>query len=210
MQRIKGISNYRKSLREKIIDISMRAFAEKGVRAVKMDNVAQSMSISKRTIYEIFGTKENLLFEGVRYFNQQRMEKTEKAVSQMDNVMDVLLYVYYQKVDEFKEVNPVFYSDLRRYPEIVDYLKLESEKSKQALKEFIRRGISEGYFRSDVNIELLSMMIDSMTDLIMKNELYKSYTMDEIFRHIVFVSIRGICTLKGVERLDEITTTVRK
>jgi AcrR family transcriptional regulator len=78
MQRIKGISEYRKSLRDIVIEASMKAFALHGVRAVKMDDVAQSLSISKRTIYEMFGNKEQLLIEVLKTYKAKKEKDPEK------------------------------------------------------------------------------------------------------------------------------------
>lgn len=57
MQEKKNISTYREALKDKILETAMVAFAEKGIRAVKMDDIANSLSISKRTLYEIYGNK---------------------------------------------------------------------------------------------------------------------------------------------------------
>ena len=65
MQEKKAITAYKKGLRTTILQAAMKAFAEKGIRAVKMDDIAESLAISKRTMYEIYTTKEELLYEGV-------------------------------------------------------------------------------------------------------------------------------------------------
>ena len=72
MQETKDISPYKQGLRDVIIDAAIKSFAEKGIRSVKMDDVAAELSISKRTLYEIFDRKEDLLFEGVKLFYQNR------------------------------------------------------------------------------------------------------------------------------------------
>ena len=54
MQEIKETTAYKKSLKGRIMETAMKAFAERGVKAVKMDDIAQMLSISKRTLYEIY------------------------------------------------------------------------------------------------------------------------------------------------------------
>ena len=66
MQNKKTITEYKKGLREVILNTAMKAFAEKGIRAVKMDDIAESLTISKRTMYELYATKEELIYEGVK------------------------------------------------------------------------------------------------------------------------------------------------
>ena len=62
MQEKKAITAYKKGLRAVILNAAMKAFTEKGIRAVKMDDIAESLAISKRTMYEIYATKEELLY----------------------------------------------------------------------------------------------------------------------------------------------------
>ena len=65
MQKKFTTTEYRKTLREKIMNAAMKCFREKGIRAVRMDDIANELSISKRTLYEIYNNKEELLYEGV-------------------------------------------------------------------------------------------------------------------------------------------------
>ena len=72
MQEKKTITPYKKGLREVILKAAMKAFTEKGIRAVKMDDIAESLAISKRTMYEIYATKEELLYEGLKAVRECR------------------------------------------------------------------------------------------------------------------------------------------
>jgi len=72
MQETKEISAYKQGLKGKILEMAMKAFGEKGIRAVKMDDVAVYLGISKRTLYELYDNKEQLLFEGVKMYHEQR------------------------------------------------------------------------------------------------------------------------------------------
>ena len=59
---------YRKELREKILKTAMAEFMQRGLKAVKMDDIAKKMVMSKRTLYEIFADKEELLYECVNLY----------------------------------------------------------------------------------------------------------------------------------------------
>ena len=100
MQETKEISPYKKGLRNKIITTSMEAFARNGIRHVKMDDVAKDLGISKRTLYEIFDKKEDLLYEGVKYYLGERRTQMELKAQQCKNVMDIILQAYKLKVED--------------------------------------------------------------------------------------------------------------
>ena len=203
MQRIKSISEYRKSLHDIVIEESMKAFAKHGIRAVKMDDVAQRLSISKRTIYEMFGNKEQLLVEVLKTYKAAKEEELNEKAANCQNVIELLFYAYYQKINTFKKTNPLFYSDLVKYPSIIELLEKDREKAHQSYHDFLKRGIAEGIFRKDVNIDLITRLLDSVTSAMMDDELYKKYAIEDVFRNIAFVSIRGICTYKGLELFDK-------
>ena len=90
MQEKKPITPYKKGLREVILKAAMKAFIEKGIRAVKMDDIAESLAISKRTMYEIYGTKEELLYEGLKAVRESRKAQFMEMGKEKD-LMDPLL-----------------------------------------------------------------------------------------------------------------------
>ena len=203
MQESKEISDYKKNLRGVILDTAIQAFAQKGIRAVKMDDVAAALGISKRTLYEIFETKEILLFEGIKKYYAERQEYAREKTQQCKNVMEVLVAIYRIKVDEFRKTNPQFYADLDMYPKVGRFLNQQNQQMRTDMLKFMDRGIYEGYFRDDVNYELAWRLFE-LGKYVMVNQLYRQYTIEEIFQNLVFVTMRGLCTEKGIKALDSI------
>ena len=128
MQETKNISPYKKGLRDKIITTAMEAFAQKGIRHVKMDDVAKELGISKRTLYEIFDKKEDLLYEGVKFYLGDRRTQMETKAQECKNVMEIILQAYKLKVEEFRQTNPCFYTDLVKYPKVARYLAQQNQQ----------------------------------------------------------------------------------
>ena len=203
MQEIKDISDYKLNLKARIPDVAMQLFTDRGINAVRMDDVAQTMGISKRTIYELYDKKEDLLFEVVVKHFRQRMDRMEQAVSHCSNVMEILLKVYHMKVSDFKETNPLFFTEMVRYPQVKRFLDEQNDVMRDNSLLFIQRGVDEGYFRADLNYQMAVLQFDAMGEYIMQKELYRQYSIEEIFRNLVFVSLRGLCTDKGIKAIDE-------
>ena len=202
MQEIKDLTPYRLSLRDRILDAAMILFVKHGIRAVKMDDVSHALSISKRTLYELYDNKEQVLLEGVKKYRKKRHEEFLQEVERSKDVMDIILYIYRIKMEEFQLVNPNFYSDLARYPNILASIERDQDEQHKQFMDFMQRGISEGYFRSDLNYDLIGRLFEALGRYMMENELYRSYSMEELFRNMIFVTLRGFCTKKGVEKLD--------
>ena len=203
MQETKNISPYKKGLRDKIITTAMEAFAQKGIRHVKMDDVAKELGISKRTLYEIFDKKEDLLYEGVKFYLGDRRTQMEAKAQECKNVMEIILQAYKLKVEEFRQTNPCFYTDLVKYPKVARYLAQQNQQMLTNMTKFIERGIEEGYFRKEVNPELVARLFDALGKYVMEQQLYCLYTIEDIFTNLVFVTIRGICTEKGIEAIKQ-------
>ena len=121
MQEIKDLTAYRLSLKDKIMTTAMSAFLSNGIKAVKMDDIASALSISKRTLYEIYGDKESLLFACIRKRHQERQEYI-RNYSEQHNVIEIVLEVYRRKVEEVKTVNYSFYQDVQLYPKVMAYV----------------------------------------------------------------------------------------
>ena len=85
------LSSYRKDLKERILVTSMRAFKEHGIRSVRMDDIATTLGISKRTIYEIYSNKEELLLDGImREDKARKLDSQLYAQDKSHTVMDLI------------------------------------------------------------------------------------------------------------------------
>lgn len=201
----KAMTPYRESLKERIITSAMHSFAQKGIKAVKMDDIAAELSVSKRTLYELYSDKENLLFEGVRKYHAQKQKEVDELIRNGDNVMSIILDIYLLKLKELSVTSPLFYRDLTKYPQILAYMRKDKEKNRDRYLEFMQRGVAEGYFRKEVNYDLISYLFDAVGSYMMEH-LFEKYRFEELFVNMIFVPLRGFCTNKGVLVLDHFLT----
>ena len=202
MQDFKNISTYKEGLKEKILSTAMAAFYKNGIRAVKMNDIANALSISKRTLYELYKNKEDLLFEGIRRYHQLRHDEMRNFASGDVSVMDIVLHSFKLEIEDFNFANPAFFSDLLRYPRILEYFEEDKKNDQKQFMSFLQRGIDEGYFRGDLNYDLVVSILELQHKHIMMSQLYQRFSMKEICYNLLFVSLRGICTSKGIAVLD--------
>lgn len=203
MQETKNFTNYKLQVHDRILDAAMRDFAKLGIKATKMDDLAIALGISKRTIYEIFGTKEGLLFECIR---RRHLCKTQEIALYAANhdVVDTVVHLYRASIDESTALTPGFYEELSKYPEIMRYQEQQKDRNQQNFLSFINRGINEGYFRSDINYEIITHVFDALQTYIHSNSLYQRYSVEDLFFNMLFVPVRGFCTPKGIQKLDRL------
>ena len=108
------------------------------------------------------------------------------------------------KVANFKNTNPLFFTEMVKYPELQVFLEEQNNHMRENSLLFIQRGVDEGYFRADLNYKMAVLQFDAMGEYVMQKELYRQYSIEDIFRNLVFVSLRGLCTDKGIKAIDEI------
>ena len=88
-------NDYRRELKSKIIEYAMNEFRQRGIKAVKMDEISRGLHVSKRTVYEIFGDKEELLLAGIRAQNEELRRMLDQFASENNhNVIDIICYVH--------------------------------------------------------------------------------------------------------------------
>lgn len=202
MQDIKETSSYRIALKDKILDMAMSSFMQHGIRAVKMDDIAQQLAISKRTLYEIYGDKEELLYQSIKKYDQQRAASLASYAAEGHHVIDIIIEAHRWRVKEVHMVNPLFYDDLMKYPKVEQYIRESHEKTRSSFCDFMQQGVREGLLRPDIDYTIISHLLDAIGKHIMNNQLLQRYSVEQLFGYFFLVPLRGICTEQGVKTLD--------
>ena len=164
-------------LREEILKGTIRIFREKGLKFT-MDDIAERLKISKKTLYKVFDDKEALFLAMVDYMFDT-IKESEQAVVDDDSLSTV------EKVHRILGVLPEGYKDVDlrqlyllkdRYPKIYKQVELRLETGWETTIELIERGIAEGSI-VPVRIPILKMMLEAsleqffQRDILIRNEI---------------------------------------
>ncbi len=201
MERNDSSTLYRQELKGKILITAMSLFEQKGIKCVKMDDIAKELSISKRTLYELYENKEQLLYEGVRFQHAQRSQYMRHYAQQAQNEMEIVMEAIRSNLQYLGHVNPQFFIDIHKYVRVLDFLHQQHEEQRANSIHFMESGVEHGYFRPDVNYDIVSRMGDAVMTHVMETKMYKNYPMRDIFKNYVNVLLRGLCTEKGLAEL---------
>lgn len=200
---LKEATAYRQQLRKRIMETALKAFMQYGIRAARMAGIASMLGISKRTLYEIYDDKEQLLYESIKMYDHQRRQHLTDFAAANHHVIDVILEVYRMKVEELRTVNPAFYTDILKYPKLAQYIRDNNERTREDFVRFMQRGVEDGYLRKSVNYELIPLMFDAIGHYVLDHELIRQYSIEELFSNLFLVALRGLCTQKGLRIIDE-------
>lgn len=200
----------KENLRKQVVLKAAQAFAKSGIKNVRMDDIAYSLSISKRTLYELFHDKEQLLLEVIRVHRQEMNEYLAEVASNAENALEVVFAFYRRKSKELYDLNPQFLRDLRKYPKALEFIREEQRSSDAAALNHFREGVEQGIFREDINFEIINQAMSMQLDLIIHSDLSESYPLSDIYREITFLHMRGITTEKGLRMVDAFLRDVRE
>jgi len=204
MHENKNMTDYKMSLRQRILETAMHFFAERGIKGTKMDDVAASLGISKRTLYEVFDTKEQVLYEGVCHYHQLREEQLKAFANDASHdVLDIIIYLYSLHVKESANVKPMFYEEIRSYPRLNQFIENQKRKNSENFLTFIHRGIDEGLFLPHIDYQLIAHVFEAVGQYMNERRLYECYSFNQLFFNMLFVTLRGFCTTQGIVRLDK-------
>ena len=193
--------------KERIIEQAMQMFVTQGIKSVRMDDIAQQLGVSKRTLYELFGDKEGLLYLAMdRYFEKSRLERSASCADAR-NVLEAMFMVLGGVMDNAEVIQRLMNNLRKFYPAV--YQKMASEgaaKSRRDLKEMLELGIADGLFVETFNLELaISLLYYTASAITVRKDLMLPEGMPEreAFVQIVSNFFRGISTAKGLQLVDD-------
>lgn len=193
----------REALKMKVVEAARKAFVSLGIRHVRMDDLAASLSISKRTLYELFSDKEELLLQVMMEQHRKMNSYIAETTSRVQNVLEVVFSFYAWRSKELGEVNPLFFRELRKYPRVIDCIHEEQRANDTKALKYFHMGVEQGIFRSGINFEIIIKAMSMQLDMLIFSDLTEDYPLADIYREITLLHMRGITTLKGLEMVDE-------
>jgi AcrR family transcriptional regulator len=184
-------------------------FARYGLRSVRMDDIASEMGVSKRTIYEVFSDKENLIEAAVKNFFNKKHDCDMQRTAEAENIIEKL-FIGLNNTEESIQQTLVLINDLKKfYPKIYARIMDEiSDKGTEGIREAIKIGISEGLFLDNISTELpVSLFIDIAQTIHNRlSSTTETHSFAESVRYFVLFFVRGISTQKGIKKIDKYLT----
>jgi len=191
---------------EYIIKETLSLFKRMGIRSVTMDMVAEQLGISKRTLYELFPNKYDLLTACLNLDMEEMREKGKNTLSKGENILEKIVAVMYFHINALKQYSPIFIHDLKKYYPEISCKNTNNVRQNIFYKivELIEIGKKEQVFRSDINSDISAKLLMEQFKLVQDESFFPSerYPYAVVFEHIAINFIRGIATIKGLELID--------
>ncbi|MCO6501159.1 MAG: TetR/AcrR family transcriptional regulator [Vicingus serpentipes] len=184
-----------------VIEKSQELFFKYGLKSITMDDLAREMAISKKTLYASFNNKQEIInIITIKLIEEHERDCVEIEKNASNAIEEILIYVNSVK-SIFQQFNyRITYEMKKYYSESWDILKnYKKEFLLQKVKNNLKRGVKEGLYRDNLNVEIISSLRMEQMKIISNSVLFLSTNINKIdvSRELFFQILYGMSTIKG-------------
>jgi len=194
-------------IKAKIINEASELVMQFGIRAVTMDDIAKNLGISKKTIYQYFKDKKELVNTVTELHLEREEERFTSSVKESNDSIHELILVSQCLRETMKDMKMNVLNELQKfYPEAWNkYEHFKNKVMKETIMQTIVRGQKEGYFRSTIDPELVATMrMEQVQTFMLKNLVPREkYAIAEVQMHLFDHFIHGLFTIKGHQLFNQ-------
>jgi AcrR family transcriptional regulator len=192
---------------ERIIEGGEELFLTAGIKSVTMDDIARHLGMSKKTIYQFFKDKNELVIALVKKKLREDEDQMSEIISKSGNVIEEMINMMKCSEDIFSRINPIVVHDMQKYhPDAwKQFQNFKADVLIHTLEELLTKGIKQGYIRPEIDVKILARMRVSQVEMGFNAGIFPvaefsawkvQYQFLEHFNY-------GVCTLKGYKLLNQ-------
>lgn len=195
------------STQERILEGSRELFFRFGLKSITMDDIARHLGISKKTIYQFFADKNQLIVS----LNEQELKQNEIYFEHISNTaknaIDEIFHMMKHLQKIFSIMNPNLMLDMQKYhPDAWKQQLAFKEKCVfPKMEHNLKRGVSEGLYRNDLNIKLMVILRLEQLNMAFNYQIINpsQFNVGEVHVQLLDHFLHGISTLKGHKLINK-------
>ncbi|MEZ5046519.1 MAG: TetR/AcrR family transcriptional regulator [Chitinophagaceae bacterium] len=184
----------------------MPLFLQYGFKSVTTDELSRHAGISKKTLYELFKDKDEIVLETIKYVLDTYQKEIDKIALSKKNAIYILIEIITLLDNLIQGMNIVCFSDLQRYyPKAYEFLQNHKQQCVFCdIQQNLRQGIGEGLYRDNLDIDIISMFRVETAYFVFQSSLYEQnkFNMQKVNAEIFYHYLYGIATIKGHKLID--------
>lgn len=194
-------------VKERIQQKAGELFHRYGIRSITMDEIAAQLGISKKTIYQSFADKEELVSAVFDKYMAQSKSECLHDKAEAENAVHEIFLALSMLEEMIKTMNPYIIYDLEKYhPDVFKkFYEYKNEFLYKIVMENLKWGMKEELYRHDINIEIMSryrvgtIMIAFNSDVFPKTR----FNLIEIEQDVILHFLYGVATAKGIKFIEK-------
>jgi len=192
---------------ERIILGGEELFLKAGIKSVTMDDIAKHLGMSKKTIYQFFKDKNELVVALVKKKLQDDEDQMCDIIKQSGNVIEKMINMMKCSEEIFSRINPIVIHDLQKYHSDAwrQFQNFKSDVVMRTLQDLLTLGIEQGYIRPDIDVKIMARMRVAQVELGFNTSVFPvaEFNTWKVQQQFLEHFNYGICTLKGYKLLNE-------
>ena len=195
--------------KEQILKVAIERMQQVGIRSVSVDDICHELGISKKTFYVYFASKDDLVQAILHKHEQKVGHDLDNALSKRTITQVIVEWAKIAQSTQKKDLKtPAMMYDLEKYyPQLfAAHKKVMRQTAEKILVRFLEKGVSEGIFRAEIDVDVVAMMFLDMQyrllDLITGGQMTKE-EVHRIGHQRMDILMRGILTHEGFETLKK-------
>ncbi len=193
--------------KSKILNGAEELFFKYGIKSVTMEDIAKHLGISKKTIYQFYSDKNEL----VEIFMAERLKENEHEcrliAKNAANVIEIFFALMEHLGVMFSNMNPKLFYDLQKYhPTTWKLFKQFKEGFIELMvQDSLKRGMKEGFVRKDINTKIIARLRMEEVEMGFNPELFppNKFKIIDVQLALLDHFLHGVCTLKGHKLINK-------
>jgi AcrR family transcriptional regulator len=196
-------------IKENILQVAIERMQQVGIRSVSIDDICHELGMSKKTFYVYFASKDDLVQAILHKHEQKVAHDLDNALSKRTITQVIVGWAKIAQSTQKKDLKtPAMIYDLEKYyPQLSSsHKKVMRQTAEKILVRFLRKGVSEGIFRAELDVNVVAMMFLDMQYRLLDLMTGGQMTKEEVHRighQRMDILMRGILTHEGFETLKK-------
>lgn len=194
-------------MKERILLKARELFQQYGVKSITMDEIASQLGVSKKTIYQFFSDKDELVLVVFSDFIDKIEAECSSLKNQFPNAILEVVNLMHYVLDLFSRINPVMLYDLKKFhPKAYQvFLNYKNEFLYNSIVANLKRGIEEGVYRKNLNVDILAKFRIESIELAFDQQLFPAgkYNLVEVQKVFIESYLFGISSLEGHKMISD-------
>lgn len=199
--------------RDKILEGTEALFMKFGIRSVTMDDIARHLAVSKKTLYQHFADKDDLVYKMSEMYLERSFHQYEQIAKSSKNSIEELSKISVCMKRDLENLNPSMLFDLQKYHPKAWGLYNEHKVKiiSHSVVRNIRQGVADGFYRTDINPDIMAITRLILIEAAFNPELFPKdrFNFIEVQTQLFDLFVHGLCTEKGkklYQKYKEATT----
>jgi AcrR family transcriptional regulator len=189
------------NVKEQILKGAEDLFFHYGIKNITMDDIAKHLGMSKRTIYENFPTKDDIVETLLRSHLEMNMDICETQSEVSKNAIEEIVLMMNHLREMFTRMSPKILFDLKKFHPKAwkEFREFKQGFLMKTISNNIRRGITEGIYRKNINVDVLARMRIEQVEIAWNPEIFPSsqFELKEVQLSMLEHFLYGITNIKG-------------